>query len=72
VLPAVLGKMKNEEVLAYDSQALGQHRASSGNTDPAKSNIFTYYGWKDNHFFWNCISQISQSCNIPHHLTERP
>jgi hypothetical protein len=51
VLPAVLGKMKNEEVLAYDSQALGQHRASSGNTDPAKSNIFTYYGWKDKPFF---------------------
>jgi hypothetical protein len=29
-------KMKNEEVLAYDSQVVEQHHESSGNMDPAR------------------------------------
>jgi hypothetical protein len=42
--------MRNEEVLAYGSQVLGQHHVSSENMDPAKSNQFQVYkGQKDSH-----------------------
>jgi hypothetical protein len=45
--------MRNEEVLAYGSQVLGQRRVSSENMDPAKSNQISHTVQRSKGQQWN-------------------
>jgi hypothetical protein len=54
--------MKNEEVLAHDSQVVAQHQGSSGNMDPAEPDNFKYqcYGRHFSGTASNCLADLKK------------